>query len=400
MHDEIYRLSLEARSVIRGRARRTPLDYSSTFSRIAGFDVFLKYENLQKTGSFKVRGALFKLSRLQDARGVIAASAGNHAQGVAYAASVYGLQAVIVMPETASISKVEATQGYGARVVLHGRVYDEAWEEAVRLSEELGFELVHPFNDPLIMAGQGTIAFEVLEDLPRVDAIIVPIGGGGLISGIAVVAKRLNPDVRIIGVEPANAPKVTVSLKEGRPTRVEVKPTIADGLAVKAPGDLTFNIIRELVDDVVTVTEEEIAEALYLLLERGKVLAEGSGAAPLAAVLSGKVESSGPTVVIVSGGNIDLNMMYRILLRGLSSRGRIASLEGYVPDTPGTLHEITGIIASRRGNIVDVIHERTDYKAPAWHTRVKIIVEVPSRQTLEEVLEELRKRGYDMRASI
>ena len=399
MLEEIYSLSLEARGVIARHARRTPLDHSTTFSRMAGVRTYLKYENLQKTGSFKVRGALFKISKLSGARGVVAASAGNHAQGVAYAASIYGLDAIIVMPETATISKVEATQGYGARVVLKGRIYDEAWEEAVRIAEEKGYELIHPFNDPYIIAGQGTIAFEILEDLPTIGSIVVPIGGGGLISGIAVVAKRLNPKVKIIGVEPENAPKIRESLKAGRPVKVEVKPTIADGLAVKQPGELTFNIIKNLVDEVVTVSEEEIAEALYLLLERGKVLAEGAGAAPLAAVITGKAGLADPTVVVVSGGNIDLNMMYRVLLRGLSSKGRIASLEGYVPDTPGTLHKITGVIASRRGNIIDVVHERTDYRAPAWHTKVKIIVEIPGRRALEEIVAELKRLGYDIEAS-
>ena len=397
LEDEIYNLSLKARRVISNHARRTPLDYSSTFSRLAGFRVFLKYENLQKTGSFKVRGALFKISQVKDhIRGVVAASAGNHAQGVAYAASVHGMEAVIVMPETASISKVEATRGYGARVILYGSVYDEAYKRALEIAEESGYEFIHPFDDPHVIAGQGTIAFEIIEDLDMVDAIIVPIGGGGLASGIAAVAKRLRPGVRIIGVEPENAPKYRVSLEKGEPVEVEVKPTIADGLAVKKPGDITYRIISRLVDEIVTVSEEEIAEALYMLLERGKVLAEGAGAAPLAAVLSGKVDGGGDTVVVISGGNIDLNMMYRVLLRGLSSKGRIASISGYVPDTPGTLHRVTGIIARHRGNIVDVIHERTDYRVPAWHTRIKIIVEVPSREALGEILRELSSEGYEM----
>ncbi len=397
LEDEVYKLSLKARQVIAGHTRRTPLDYSSTFSRLAGFRVFLKYENLQKTGSFKVRGALFKVSSIKDrVRGVVAASAGNHAQGVAYAASVYGVEAVIVMPETASISKVEATRGYGARVILHGSIYDEAYRRALEIAEEEGFEFIHPFDDPHVIAGQATIAHEVLEDLDMPETIVVPVGGGGLISGIAVVAKRLRPGIRVIGVEPENAPKYKVSLREGRPVDVEVKPTIADGLAVKRPGETTFKIISRLVDDIVTVSEEEIAEALYMLLERGKVLAEGAGAAPLAAVLSGKIDSQGDAVVIVSGGNIDLNMMYRVLLRGLSSKGRIASISGYVPDTPGTLHRVTGVIARHRGNIIDVIHERTDYRAPAWHTRIKIIVEVPSREALGEILRELASMGYEL----
>ncbi len=391
----IYREARKAREVILRLARRTPLDPSTTFSRIAGARIYLKYENLQKTGSFKVRGALYKVSKLKDkVSGFVAASAGNHAQGVAFAASAFNKRSIIVMPETASISKIEATRSYGAEVVLYGKVYDESEKMALQIAREKGYYFVHPFNDPDVIAGQGTIGFEVIEDLKSVRNIIVSIGGGGLISGIAVVAKKLNPKVRIIGVEPKNAPKLSVSLKKGMPVTVDVKPTIADGLAVKKPGDLTFMLIRDLVDEVVTVEEEEIARAIYLLLERGKVLSEGAGAAPLAAVISNKVKLEGDTVAVISGGNIDLTHIYRLLLWGLAGNGRIATIHGYVPDVPGTLARITGIIARKRGNIVEVLHDRTDINTPAWHTALRISIEVPSRETVTSILEDLRKEGY------
>ena len=393
---EVYRRAIEARGVVSRHARKTPLDYSSTFSRISGCHVYLKYENLQKTGSFKVRGAIYKVSRLSGGvKGVVAASAGNHAQGVSYAASLYGLKATIVMPSTASISKIEATRGYGAEVVLHGANYNEAEEKALEIARERGYELIHPFDDIDVMAGQGTIGFEILEDLPDVEVVVVPMGGGGLISGIASVVKHLKPSTKIIGVEPENAPKFTASLKEGRIVEVEVRPTIADGLAVKRPGRIAFELVSDLVDDVVTVSEEEIAEAMYLLLERGKVLAEGAGAAAPAAVISGKVRARGRKLVaLVSGGNVDLTAIYRLLLRGLARAGRIASMRGHVPDVPGTLSKISGVIASMGGNIVEVIHERTDMRAPAWHTALRLVVEVPSKQRAREILEELERRGY------
>ncbi len=394
--EEIYRRANDARRVVSSHARKTPLDYSSTFSKMSGSQVYLKYENLQKTGSFKVRGAIYKVSRLSaSVKGVVTASAGNHAQGVSYAASLYGIRATIVMPSTASISKIEATRGYGAEVILHGANYNEAEEKALEIARKRGYELVHPFDDMDVIAGQGTIGFEILEDLPGVETVVVPVGGGGLISGIASVIKRLKPSVKVIGVEPENVPKFTASLKEGGIVEVEARPTIADGLAVKRPGKIAFDIVSELVDDIITVSEEEIAEAMYLLLERGKVLAEGAGAAAPAAVISGKVNAGGRKLVaLVSGGNVDLTAIYRLLLRGLARAGRIASMRGYVPDVPGTLSKISGVIASMGGNIVEVIHERTDMRAPAWHTALRLVVEVPSKRRAREILEELGKRGY------
>jgi threonine dehydratase len=394
--DFIYNETLKAREIVGMHARRTPVDHTTTFSRLSGCDVFMKYENLQRTGSFKLRGALYKTYKVKGkAKGVVAASAGNHAQGVAYAASRMGLPSIIFMPETASISKVEATKSYGATVVLHGKVYDEAESRALEISREKGYAFIHPFDDPYVIAGQGTLGHEILEDLDNIKTIVVPVGGGGLISGISVVIKRLSPTTRIIGVEPENAPKFTVSLKKGEPTEVDVQPTVADGLATKKPGKLTFRIVRRLVDKIVTVSEEELAKAIFLLIERGKIVAEGAGAASIAALISGKIGGKcGRTLALISGGNIDLTTIYRVALKGLAEEGRIASIKGRVPDLPGTLSTISSVIAKHRSNIIEVLHDRTDLNAPAWHTTLKIVVETPSREELQRIVDELEKIGY------
>ncbi len=393
---EVYRLSVEALGVISGYAHRTPVDRSETFTRLAGTEVYLKYENLQKTGSFKARGALFKVYRLRarGVRGVVAASAGNHAQGVAYAARSFGLRSVIVMPETAPVAKVEATRGYGAEVVLHGRVFDDALRLAERIAGERGYELVHAFNDLEVIAGNGTIALELLEQVRGFDTVVVPVGGGGLISGIASVLRSRGFKGRIIGVEPEAAPKMKASLEAGRIVEVEPRPSLADGLVAKAPGELTFKLVSELVDEVVTVGEEEIARAMYLLLERGKVLAEGAGAAGLAALLSGRVEAGRRTVVIVSGGNVDLTSLEKVILKGLAAEGRIARITGYIPDAPGQLKSVLEAIAEHRCNVVDVIHDRMDPSIPPGHAKVTIIFETPGPETTEKVLKSIEGRGY------
>ncbi len=394
--NRIYSLSLEARKIVGELAHHTPLDFSRTFSTMSGKEVYMKYENLQKTGSFKIRGAAFKIFSIKDSySGVVAASAGNHAQGVAYSATKLGLKSIIVMPVTAPISKVEATKNYGGKVILHGRVYDEAESKAKEIALEKNYAFIHPFDDPYIIAGQATLAHEIIADLEDIDTMVVPVGGGGLISGIAVVFKKLSPETRIIGVEPESAPKFTVSLRRGKPVTVDVKPTIADGLATKKPGKLTFNIVRKLVDKMVTVNEEELAKAVFLLMERGKIVAEGAGAAGIAALISGKIEGKGRTVTIISGGNINLPLAYRVILRGLASEGRIASISGTVPDQPGVLNAITAIIARHRANIIEVIHDRADLRAPAWHASLKIILETPSREELSKILEDLSRNGYN-----
>jgi len=370
---------------------------------MTGGIIYLKYENLQKTGAFKVRGALYKVYKIAQSsksRGVIAASAGNHAQGVAYAASVFGLNSIIVMPETASISKIEATKSYGADVILYGKVYDEAYEKAKEIAEEKGYEFVHAFDDLDVIAGQGTIALEILKELSDIDVFIVQIGGGGLASGIATVIRKLRgSSVKIIGVEPENAPKMKMSIKAGKPVEIEAKPSLADGLVTKKPGDITFRIISELVDDIVTVSEDEIAQAMYLLLERNKILAEGAGAAGLAALLSGKINVRGKKVVtIISGGNVDLTAIYRIILRGLSSIGRIVSLRGSIPDVPGSLSRVLQIIAEERGNIVEIYHNRFEPLVDPWHAQVELIVEVPSIDIVNRIIKRLKSLGFAFKA--
>jgi len=394
--DQVFERSRVAYEVVERYVHRTPLDRSRTFSELVGAEVYLKCENLQKTGAFKVRGALFKVYNLakQGVKGVVAASAGNHAQGVAYASRTWGLRAVIVMPETASISKIEATKSYGAEVVLYGSVYDEAERKAWEIAESEGLVFVHPFNDIDVMAGQGTIAWELIEQLHDFDAVVVPIGGGGLASGILAVLKKMKPNVKVIGVEPENAPKMLSSIRSGRITEIEVKPTLADGLATKRPGDLTYTIVSNFIDDIVTVSEDELATAIYMLLERAKLLVEGAGAASIAALLSGKVRVRGRVVALITGGNIDVTALYRILLRGLVAAGRVVKLRGYVPDVPGALRGALEIIAKYRGNIVDIRHDRYDVRASPWYASVEILLEVPSRDVVKSMLNDLERRGY------
>jgi len=388
--------SREALEVVRRYAHVTPVSPSTTFSRLSGCQVLLKYENLQKTGSFKVRGALYKVYSVRDrVKGVVAASAGNHAQGVAYAASTFGLPSVIVMPETASISKVEATRGYGAEVILYGRIFDEAYSKALEVARERGYELIHAFDDLRVIAGQATIAWELLEQVSWFDAILVPVGGGGLISGVAGVIKSVRPEIKVIGVEPEAAPKMLASLKAGKPVEVEVKPTIADGLVAKKPGNLTFQFTSNLVDDIVTVSEDEISQAIYLLLERKKALVEGAGAVSVAALISGKVKLEGRRVVaLLSGGNIDLTVLNRIIIRGLAETGRIARIVGYIPDYPGQLRRVLEVIARYRGNILDIIHDRSDPRTPAWHAKVTILFESPSPRATRDIVEKLKEEGF------
>lgn len=388
--------SREAYEIIRKYLHVTPVSFSTTFSKISHCKVYLKYENLQKTGSFKARGALYKVYTIKDrVKGVVAASAGNHAQGVAYAASIFNLPSVIVMPESASVSKVEATKGYGAEVILYGRVFDESYSKALEIARERGFEFIHAFDDLRIIAGQSTIAWELLEQIGDFDSVVVPVGGGGLISGIASVIKKVKPNVKIIGVEPEAAPKTLLSIKAGKPVIIEPKPTVADGLVAKRPGDITFQFIANLVDDIVTVGEEEISQAIYLLLERKKTLVEGAGAVGVAALISGKVKlEDRKVVVLLSGGNIDLTILNKIILRGLVGTGRITRITGYIPDYPGQLKRVLEVIAQHRGNILDISHDRADPRTPAWHAKVTIMFETPSIQVTREILEKLKGEGF------
>ncbi|MEM0047119.1 MAG: threonine ammonia-lyase [Fervidicoccaceae archaeon] len=399
MLNEINNLIQEADEKLEGKIHRTPLDYSATFSKISGGKIYLKLENLQKTGSFKVRGALFKIMRNLDIakkRGVIAASSGNHAQGVAYSSSIMGVPATIVMPEITPPFKVNATKSYGANVILHGTVYDEAYGRALEISKENGAMLIHPFNDPEIIAGQGTIGVEILRALPDVDEVVVPIGGGGLISGIGTAIKMRRSNVKIIGVEPKGDPKYFLSRKMGSIAKVDPQPSLADGVITKSVGDLTFNIMNEVVDDVITVSEDSIARAIYLLMERTKLVVEGAGALPLAALLEGGSIGKGgkKAVLVLSGGNIDLTTLYRIILRGLSADGRIVEIDLVLRDSPGELKKALEVIYKHRGNILEIRHDRMGLKLPPGYARAELIVELPSKEEEPEVRKELERAGF------
>lgn len=381
-----------------GTVRHTPCERSRTFSELCGVEVWLKYENVQRTGSYKLRGALNHILLLPEEvrrRGVIAASAGNHAQGVAVAAALAGVPATIVMPRTAPLAKVAATRGYGARVVLHGDVFDDAQVEAWRLREAEGLAYVPPFDDPLVIAGQGTVALEILADLPRVATIVVPIGGGGLIAGIALTAKALRPGVRIVGVQASGANATYRAFHNRYTGPLPAINTIADGIAVRAPGRLTLPLIRKHVDDVVTVDDAAITQAAVLLVERAKTIAEPAGAVALAALLSGAVpDPAGPVCVVLSGGNVDLNLIDRILQRGLGAAGRHLRLRARLIDSPGVLHHLTGILGDNAVNIIDVVHQRLGPDLAINEVYLELTLEVRDRAHGREVLDALRAGGY------
>jgi len=387
-----------ALSRIRGSIYLSPCARSETFSQLTGNDVYLKLDNLQRTGAFKERGALNKLLTLngdERARGVIAASAGNHAQGVAYHAGRHGIRAQICMPLTTPLIKVSATRAYGAEVVLHGANYDEVYGEAVKRSTEQGLTLVHAFDDDAIIAGQGTLGVELLQQHPEIEAIVVPIGGGGLISGVACAVKETNPKIQVWGVQPARLPSMKVAVTEGRPVTLAPAATIADGIAVRRTGDRTLPMVQKYVDDIVTVDEEEISNAILLLLEREKTLAEGAGAAPVAALLNHKLPFSGKKVaLLVCGGNIDVTLLSRIIERGLVKDGRLVRLRVHLPDYPGALHRLTGILAQHRANIVETSYDRAYYGVNLGDTAIDITMETRGPDHIAELLSALAASDY------
>ena len=395
--DEIYEHSLRARRILKEYVHETPLITNYTLNNVTGTTVYLKLENMQKTGAFKVRGALYKISSLMEKekiKGVVAASSGNHAQGVAYAANRYGIEAYIVMPKTASATKVNATRSYGAHVILHGQYYDEAYEKALEIMREKNYPFIHPYDDPYIIAGQGTIAHEILDHVKEPAYILAPIGGGGLISGLAIVAKKRNPNVKIVGVEPRNAPSMYMLVKEGK-RGIEVKPSIADAVVVKKPGDLTSKIVEELVDDIVLVEEEEISHAIAFLLERVKIVVEGAGALPVAALLSGKFKpEKEPVVAVISGGNIDSTLLSRIIVHEMACDGRLITIVGQVYDRPGELKNVIEVIARHGLNIVDIRHDRWNPKLLPIKATIEIVLEAKTKEALENALKELREKGY------
>jgi threonine dehydratase len=383
---------------IRSDIRISPCNHSETFSALSNNSIFLKLDNQQRTGAFKERGALNRMLTLtpeERARGVIAASAGNHAQGVAYHAGRHGIRARIFMPLPTPLTKVSATRGYGAEVILHGANYDETYAEALENAEQDRLALIHAFDDDAVIAGQGTLGLEILEQHPDIQALVVPIGGGGLIGGIACAVKETNPSVLIFGVQPVRLPSMKAAVAEGKPITLHAAKTIADGIAVRRAGDRTLPLVQKYVDDIVTVEEEEIANAILLLLEREKTLAEGAGAAALAAVLNHKLPLAAKrTAILVCGGNIDVTLLSRIIERGLVKDGRLVRLRVHLPDYPGALHRLTGILAEHRANIVETAYDRAYHGVNLGDTAIDITMETRGPEHIAELLTALVAAGY------
>ena len=395
-----YDLIQEASDRLRKRVRQTELIASPHFSEQLGYPVFLKCENLQKTGAFKLRGAMNFMTardRSELRQGVTAASAGNHAQGVAYGADLLGIPARIFMPESTPPQKVQATRDLGAEVVLTGANFDESFAAALADSQRCGTVFIHPFDDPLVMAGQGTIGLEILKELPDVETVVVPIGGGGLMAGIAMAIKTTHPQVRLVGVESSAAPSMYRAIKDHRISEVSLGLTIADGIAVKRAGQLTTPVIRKLVDEIVLVEEEEIALAIVALLERSKLLVEGAGAVSLAALLNGRLKDSpGKTVCLLSGGNIDVRTLALVVERGLLAAGRYLKLRIGMQDTPGALAQLAGDLATVRANIHEITHDRRTRGLVMGTTAVQLVLETRGQEHARDIVASLRQLGYEL----
>ncbi len=390
--DNVYRAS----NVLREVVRKTDVIYAPKLK--PGTELYLKTENLQITGSFKVRGSYYKMSRLSDeekARGVVACSAGNHAQGVALAAQKNGIKAVICLPDGAPISKIEATKSYGAEVCLVAGVYDDAYKKALSLRDEEGYTFIHPFDDEDVIAGQGTIALELAEQLPNMDAVIVPIGGGGLISGIAFTIKMINPSIKVYGVQAQGAPSMYNSIKDKEIEELERVSTIADGIAVKRPGNLTYDIVSKYVDEIVTVSDDEISAAILALMEQHKLVTEGAGAVAVAAAMFGKVDLEGKKAVcLLSGGNIDVTILSRVIKRGLLMSGRSYQLLIELVDKPGQLKDVSRIIADLGGNVTSVHHERANEGSDVNGCFLRIILETRNFDHIHEIEKALKDAGF------
>jgi threonine dehydratase len=391
----------DARERVAETARETPLVYSHTFSEMTGADVHLKQEMLQRTGAFKIRGATNRIATLPEetlASGVVTASAGNHAQGVALAATRMGVDSKVVMPEAAPISKVKATRNYGAEVVLHGATYDDAAEYVRQLEREEDRYYLPAFDDWEVMAGQGTIGLEILDDLPEVETVVVPIGGGGLISGIATAIKGKKPDARVVGVQAEGASSVAPSLDKGHRVELDSVDTIADGIATRTIGEKTFEVIQQRVDEVVTVSDADIAVAVMLLLERGKLLVEGAGSVALAALLAGEFEyEDGETIVpALCGGNIDLNTLTTVLVRGMIETGRYLRIRTVLPDRPGALDSLVDIISRKEANIYAIQHDRTSRDVSMSAAEVEIDLETRGHDHIADLIDALEAAGYEI----
>src|SRR5260221_869351 len=388
----------EAHKLLMPLLHHTPLNLSHTLHDKTGSEVYLKAENLQRSGSFKVRGASYKMSRLSEQErrcGVITASAGNHAQGVAIAAAQYHIPCTIVMPETAALAKVVATQGYGASVVLHGFTYDDAYQRSLELQAETGATFIHPFDDPDVIAGQGTLGLEMLSDLPDADAVVVPVGGGGLIAGVAIAARALKPNITIIGVQAAGAPTTRAPLDEGEPYNLLAIDTLADGIAVKRPGELTFSIIQRLEDDGVLVDDEASISAEMLLLELSKKLDQIAGPIATSTVTRSAVTLQGKKVLVpLTGGNIDINLVGRFIEHGLADAGRYFVIHTRLTDRPGELMRLLVIISEMRINVIDVRHQRISSRLPIMQREETLTLETRDRAQCEQLLQRLREAGY------
>jgi threonine dehydratase len=393
---------IEARRLLDGTVRKTPLQYSSTFSRLAGTNVYLKLECLQLTGSFKVRGALAKLAKMSEKQagyGVIAASAGNHAQGVAFASARKKIDCTIVMPQNASPAKVAATKSYGAKVVQKGMNYDEAWEALQEIAKKEGRTIIHAFDDPDVIAGQGTIGLELLEDLPYLDRIYLPVGGGGLAAGVAIAVKARRPKVKIIGVESKAFPAMKESVAKGSLQSVKSGYTIADGISVKRPGRLTYEIVSKHLDDIVLVDDDAIVKTMFLLMERAKLVVEPAGAASLAYLLSNghPAGKNDKVVPILSGGNVDMYLLGQVVAKGLMQMGRMVKIFILLPDKPGALKEVVDGISELSINIVEVDHDRLSANIPAGTAGVYLSLELENRERIQSLIEMLKEKGIEFR---
>ena len=388
----------EARGVLSGVIRNTSLVYSPAFSKATGNQIYIKPENMQVTGAYKIRGAYYKISTLSDeekARGLVTASAGNHAQGVAYAAQAAGVSATIVMPTTTPLVKVNNTKDYGAKVVLHGETFDDAAELAAKLSEEEGLTYVHPFNDPAIATGQGTISYEIFQDLPDVDVILVPIGGGGLATGVSTLAKLLNPNVTVIGVEPSGAASMKASLDAGHVVTLDRVETIADGVAVKTPGDQIFPYIQKNIDDIITIPDDELVDAFLDMMEKHKMIVENAGLLPIAAL--SHLKCRGKNVVpVLSGGNMDVITVASLVQHGLINRGRVFTFSVQLPDRPGELLRVAQLVAEANGNIIKLEHNQFVNINRQNGVELKVTLEAFGQDHKQQILAELRQNGYSV----
>ncbi|TXT54614.1 MAG: L-threonine ammonia-lyase [Candidatus Thorarchaeota archaeon] len=398
-YDHIYEKILDARDVLKDIKHVTRLDHSSTFSRFADGEIYLKLENLQKTGSFKVRGAAYAMSQLTDNEkeaGVVAASAGNHAQGVAYAATRLGIKSTIVMPVFSPVAKIQATEGYGAEVILHGTSFDDALSHALEIADNSDVTFLHPFNDEDVIAGQGTIGLEILDELPDVETIAVPVGGGGLVSGIAIAIKHQKPDVKIYGVEAKSADAMKESLAAGKVVGVEGLDTICDGIAVKKPGSITFEIASDLLEGVVSVEEFQVTRTLFHLLERAKIVVEPAGTVGLAAMQHGVIDVIGKkAVAVLSGGNIDMSMMSRLVEKELFRLGRSVRVKGVILDRIGSMNKVLEVVAESGVSVIQISQDRSDPDIAPNKAELELVLEVPDQSAVDSMLKLLREKGME-----